>query len=183
MALIIGFSIGIGSAIGPVFTGYVYDVVGSYSIPFIVCGVAAAISALLILFVKPLPETEFVPAPAQGMLGIQCRAEGDWSRHLAKLDCPAEGRAVAAEREILEKLEGGCQLPFGINIRPDGDAELGDAGRERRPYQAETRNSDEIDGEVDRQTGRRRKSDPDSDARRQTKKPRCRSGQKTVNPG
>jgi hydroxymethylbilane synthase len=74
------------------------------------------------LFVKPLPVDEFVPAPAQGMLGIQCRAEGDWSRHLAKLDCPAEGRAVAAEREILEKLEGGCQLPFGINIRPDGDA-------------------------------------------------------------
>ncbi|MBN1857165.1 MAG: MFS transporter [Dehalococcoidia bacterium] len=53
---IVGFSIGLGSAIGPVFTGYVYDVVGSYAIPFAVCGAAAAISGLLILFVKPLPD-------------------------------------------------------------------------------------------------------------------------------
>jgi porphobilinogen deaminase len=28
---------------------------------------------------------------------------------------------VAAERGLLKKLEGGCQLPFGINIQPDGD--------------------------------------------------------------
>jgi len=52
---IIGFSIGVGSCVGPVFTGYVYDFVGSYSIPFVVCSVAAAISGLLILFVRPLP--------------------------------------------------------------------------------------------------------------------------------
>jgi len=60
---IIGFSIGLGSAVGPVFTGYVYDVVGSYTIPFIVCGVAAAISALLVLFVKPLPDRPQEPVP------------------------------------------------------------------------------------------------------------------------
>ena len=60
---IIGFSIGLGSAVGPVFTGYVYDVVGSYSIPFVVCGVAAAISALLVLFVKPLPDRPQEPVP------------------------------------------------------------------------------------------------------------------------
>ena len=70
------------------------------------------------LFVKPLDAHEFVPAPAQGMLGIQCRDEADWVAHLTKLDCPDEGRAVAAERELLQKLEGGCQLPFGINIEP-----------------------------------------------------------------
>jgi hydroxymethylbilane synthase len=70
------------------------------------------------LFVKPLPENEFVPAPAQGMLGIQCRDEADWRAHLAKLDCPEAGRGVAAERELLKNLEGGCQLPFGINIKP-----------------------------------------------------------------
>ena len=60
---IIGFSIGLGSAVGPVFTGYVYDVVGSYTIPFIVCGAAAAISALLVLFVKPLPDRPPEPVP------------------------------------------------------------------------------------------------------------------------
>jgi porphobilinogen deaminase len=27
---------------------------------------------------------------------------------------------VAAERDLLKRLEGGCQLPFGINIQPVG---------------------------------------------------------------
>ncbi len=73
------------------------------------------------LFVKPLDVDEFVPAPAQGMLGIQCRKDDPWLENLAHLDCPEAGRAVAAERDLLQRLEGGCQLPFGINIQPDGD--------------------------------------------------------------
>ena len=73
------------------------------------------------LFVKPLNADEFVPAPAQGMLGIQCRKDDPWQEILACLDCPEAGRAVAAERDLLQRLEGGCQLPFGINIQPDGD--------------------------------------------------------------
>jgi len=73
------------------------------------------------LFVKPLDPEEFVPAPAQGMLGIQCRDNDRWQESLAQLDCPEAGRAVAAERDLLQRLEGGCQLPFGINIQPDGD--------------------------------------------------------------
>jgi hydroxymethylbilane synthase len=73
------------------------------------------------LFVLPLDEDKFVPAPAQGMLGIQCRDEADWRAHLAKLDCPDAGRGVAAERDLLQRLEGGCQLPFGINIKPVED--------------------------------------------------------------
>ena len=70
------------------------------------------------LFVKPLDADEFVPAPAQGMLGIQCRVDDSWQESLQKLDCPEAGRAVAAERDLLQRLEGGCQLPFGINIQP-----------------------------------------------------------------
>ena len=77
------------------------------------------------LFVKPLDADEFVPAPAQGMLGIQCRENDAWQDTLTRLDCPDAGRAVAAERELLQKLEGGCQLPFGINIQPnDGEWKL-----------------------------------------------------------
>ena len=49
----IGFSIGVGSAIGPVFTGYCYDILGSYALPFTVCGVIAAASALFISIVRP----------------------------------------------------------------------------------------------------------------------------------
>ncbi len=57
-----GFSIGAGSAIGPVFTGYCYDVLGSYMFPFLCCAGVAAAAAVLIVAVKPL-----VPAPAQGV--------------------------------------------------------------------------------------------------------------------
>lgn len=73
------------------------------------------------LFTKPLPVDEFIPAPAQGMLGIQCRDQKPWTDILADLDNPDAGRAVAAERDILKRLEGGCQLPFGINIVPRSD--------------------------------------------------------------
>jgi len=73
------------------------------------------------LFVKVLDADEFVPAPAQGMLGIQCRENDPWQKSLTRLDCGEAGRAVAAERDLLQRLEGGCQLPFGINIQPDGD--------------------------------------------------------------
>ena len=59
-----------------------------------------------------------MPAPAQGMLGIQCPENNPWRESLNRLDCPEAGRAVAAERGLLQKLEGGCQLPFGVNIQP-----------------------------------------------------------------
>ena len=77
------------------------------------------------LYVKPLDADEFVPAPAQGMLGIQCRENDQWQETLTRLDCSEAGRAVAAERDLLKRLEGGCQLPFGINIQPtEGDWRL-----------------------------------------------------------
>jgi len=49
---IITFSVGVGSAIGPVFTGYCYDQFGSYLIPFVTCGVIAAAAALTTSLVK-----------------------------------------------------------------------------------------------------------------------------------
>ncbi len=62
----ITFSVGIGSAFGPVFTGYCYDVMGSYTVPFLVCGAGAALSALLTALVRPLvklPYAEAVDSP------------------------------------------------------------------------------------------------------------------------
>ena len=70
------------------------------------------------LFVKALPVDEFVPPPGQGMLAIQCRNEQAWLDSLGRLDCPDDGQGVRAERWLLEQLEGGCQLPFGVNIQP-----------------------------------------------------------------
>lgn len=74
------------------------------------------------LFVKNLDVDAFVPAPAQGMLGIQCRDEADWVTGLGRLDCTAAARAVAVERDLLNRLDGGCQLPFGINVVEEGGA-------------------------------------------------------------
>ena len=51
----IGLSVGIGSATGPIFTGYCYDLLGSYTFPFLCCGTVAAASALLMGLVRPMP--------------------------------------------------------------------------------------------------------------------------------
>ena len=60
-----------------------------------------------------------VPAPGQGALGIQTR-EGE-PRDLSFLNHDRSARCVNAERTILHALEGGCQLPLGVLIRPTGD--------------------------------------------------------------
>ena len=74
------------------------------------------------LWTRPLEVDAFVPAPAQGMLAIQCRDEHPLADFLSRLHSPDAGRLVAAERDLLEKLDGGCQLPFGVNISAAGDA-------------------------------------------------------------
>ncbi len=73
------------------------------------------------LIVIDLPVDRFVPAPAQGMLAIQCRDEQPWLDFIGQLHATEAARAVAAERRLLAALEGGCQLPFGVNVAPDGD--------------------------------------------------------------
>jgi len=59
--------------------------------------------------------TEFIPAPAQGVLGLQIR-EGDDSLHevLQKMNFPEVQKRVELERKVLNLLEGGCQLPLGV---------------------------------------------------------------------
>ncbi len=74
------------------------------------------------LFVQNLDVDAFVPAPAQGMLGIQCRNEEALVEGLARLNCADAARAVTAERVLLNRLDGGCQLPFGVNVRQEDGA-------------------------------------------------------------
>ncbi len=49
-----GISIGIGGSSGPVFTGYCYDMLASYTVPFVTCGVVSAVAALPTCLVIPL---------------------------------------------------------------------------------------------------------------------------------
>ena len=77
------------------------------------------------LWTRRLPVDGFVPAPAQGMLAIQCRDEAATRDLLLPLHSADAARAVEAERRLLGKLDGGCQLPFGVNVRPaDGGFRL-----------------------------------------------------------
>ncbi len=60
----------------------------------------------------------FVPAPAQGALALQCRRSDQWVQEaLAPLDHARTREAVGAERALLARLEGGCELAFGAWCR------------------------------------------------------------------
>ncbi|RMF73981.1 MAG: hydroxymethylbilane synthase [Acidobacteria bacterium] len=56
----------------------------------------------------------FVPAPSQGALALQVRADDAGVREaIEAIDDREAHRAVRAERELLARVEGGCQVPFG----------------------------------------------------------------------
>ena len=70
------------------------------------------------LAARPLDPERFVPAPAHGRLALQCRDE-PWLRELlGQMHMADAARPVLAERWLLERLDGGCQLPFGCHVRP-----------------------------------------------------------------
>jgi hydroxymethylbilane synthase len=65
---------------------------------------------------------EFPPAVSQGAIGV-CMRTGDTeaARWLQKLDNRASRLATTAERALLRKLEGGCQVPLGAIGTLEGD--------------------------------------------------------------
>lgn len=57
---------------------------------------------------------DMVPAPGQGALAVECRAEdAELTELLAMIDYPASRAAVTAERSLLAALEAGCSAPVG----------------------------------------------------------------------
>jgi hydroxymethylbilane synthase len=65
-------------------------------------------------YAHPLPLEVLLPAPGQGALGVQGRADDpETTRYLAVLDHPPTRAAVTAERAFLAGLGGGCSLPVG----------------------------------------------------------------------
>jgi hydroxymethylbilane synthase len=59
-----------------------------------------------------LPFGLMLPAPGQGALAVQCRADDDLTRLLlAAIDDSATRQAVTAERAFLSGLGGGCSAP------------------------------------------------------------------------
>ena len=69
-------------------------------------------------WVELTPEV-MLPAPGQGALAIETRADDRVTQPLTALHDPAVARCVGAERRLLEMLGGGCHLPLGCLASED----------------------------------------------------------------
>ena len=64
--------------------------------------------------------TEFIPAPAQGVLAFQVREDDKpLRRKLKALHQQAVADCTNVERKVLQLMEGGCQMPIGVFCRRD----------------------------------------------------------------
>jgi hydroxymethylbilane synthase len=62
-----------------------------------------------------LDPTSFIPAPAQGALGLQTRVDDHVSTEiLQKLHHADVAKRIGLERSVLRQMDGGCQLPLGV---------------------------------------------------------------------
>jgi hydroxymethylbilane synthase len=72
--------------------------------------------------VHPLDPPDWLPAPGQGALAVECRSEDrEALEALARIDDPRARAETDAERALLAELESGCQVPLGAWARLDGD--------------------------------------------------------------
>jgi hydroxymethylbilane synthase len=66
-------------------------------------------------YVEILDPTEFVPAPAQGVLGLQIRSNDvELEKLLKNINNSKVEKIIEIERKVLNLMEGGCQLPLGV---------------------------------------------------------------------
>ena len=69
-----------------------------------------------------IPPSELLPAPGQGALGIECRADDAFTRKaLVALNHLETRAAVTAERSALSRLEGGCLAALGAWARVEAN--------------------------------------------------------------
>lgn len=72
-----------------------------------------------------IPFSVMCPAVGQGALAIETRATGDARAFCARLEHPGTRAAVEAERALLARLGGGCQVPIGGHAEiKDGELRL-----------------------------------------------------------
>jgi len=62
----------------------------------------------------------FTPAPAQGVMGYQCRKNDESAKSAIKKIALASAETTFVEREVLAKIGGGCQTPLGIYSKETG---------------------------------------------------------------
>jgi hydroxymethylbilane synthase len=71
---------------------------------------------------EALDPRAFVPAPGQGTIALECRADDAAVRQAtATLHHEPTARAVTAERAFLATLGGGCNVPLGAHATGEGE--------------------------------------------------------------
>ena len=60
-----------------------------------------------------LEPPDFLPAPGQGAIAIQCKADGPGAAACVALDHAPTRARVWSERAVLEAIGGGCSAPLG----------------------------------------------------------------------
>ena len=69
----------------------------------------------------PLPPDTCVPAPGQGIVAIEIRSDDTRMRELlSAIDDADAAAALQAERAVVERLGGGCQMPIGAYAEMSG---------------------------------------------------------------
>ncbi len=114
----------------------------------------------------PLPYELCLPAPNQGLLGIEYRADDqETARILAAISDPEAGIAFKAERAFLAELDGGCHIPAGAitEVNPDGISVRAFLGHENgEPHHVEFSGTSEEAAELGRRAALALKSGPAS---------------------
>jgi len=78
------------------------------------------------LTVTPIPADWVLPAPGQGALALQCRAEDQRTRNFLKvLDHLPTRRVVEIERSFLCAMDAGCHVPLGALAKKTGEGLFG----------------------------------------------------------
>jgi hydroxymethylbilane synthase len=69
-----------------------------------------------------IPSDACVPAPGQGIIAVEVRADDDRVRTpVERIDDVDAAIALEAERAVVERLGGGCQMPIGAYATVDAD--------------------------------------------------------------
>ncbi len=69
-----------------------------------------------------LPVAACVPAPGQGIIAVEIRSDDTATRKIvAQADDALAGAALVAERTVVERLGGGCQMPIGAYAATAGE--------------------------------------------------------------
>lgn len=64
----------------------------------------------------------FIPAPAQGVIAVECRKnDAETVSKLSRLSHTPTRLAISAERGIMKLMGAGCSSPVGINAEVEGD--------------------------------------------------------------